>query len=376
MKTVAIFHKAARVPFDHPNQESTQIELEGVSFRCGLIDLPTPEFDPYDERYRSQVLIRIRAFSCNFRDKALVFAAQQKIPTNGFYAIGSEFAAEVVAVGSEVGGLKAGDRVIGNNHYSGNGLNYNGQPEGIPTNHASKEYQVIHYSKLILAPPEMTDVAAAGFSVGAQTAYSMMRKLLPTSGESCLVLTARSNTALFMLQALKIKKVLVFGVARNGSSINALRKVGYQEVFCPEHGEPRQSLPAQLFDFVKRNGGFRYVVDPFFDLHLPYIHKIMSPGGKYITCGLLHQIGGEAITFSQNENSLTNVFSQAILRNITLIANCLGLTDDLQQAFLDYRDGSITPLIDSVFHEGQEVDFLQRTFSSPERIGKVIYLYT
>ena len=92
---------------------------------------------------------------------------------------------------------------MGDNHYIGGYRTAAGVREGVPTNAAASEFEVFHPTKLIRLPPEMSYEAAAAFSLGAQTAYSMARKLELAPGMNILVTAAKSNTALFSISVLR-----------------------------------------------------------------------------------------------------------------------------------------------------------------------------
>ena len=72
-------------------QVGQRLEVDGVAVSCGLVGAPMPHFDPASPAHREAMLLRVRAFSCNYRDKAFVRSL-----------IGSEFVADVVAAGRDV----------------------------------------------------------------------------------------------------------------------------------------------------------------------------------------------------------------------------------------------------------------------------------
>ncbi len=121
------------------------INLEGVTVRCGLVETPDPQINRTAPENQEKVLVKVTAFSCNYRDKALILKMATRGPANSFYVVGSEFVGEVVAVGPAVTGFRPGNRVIGNGSYPHSGAE--GIPPGIPTNNGSKEYQVFHAAK-------------------------------------------------------------------------------------------------------------------------------------------------------------------------------------------------------------------------------------
>ncbi|HEX5875774.1 MAG TPA: medium chain dehydrogenase/reductase family protein, partial [Pyrinomonadaceae bacterium] len=173
------------------NDSIERIEIKGHPVTCGIIASEAPRFDPRAPEFESSVLIKIRAFSCNYRDMNLIFSALKKGPGESFFSIGSEFVGDVLEIGSKVTSVEVGDRVIGDCFYHGGGRTPARQ--GVVTNHASKEYQVVAESKIIRIPDPMPDDVAASFTIGAQTTYSMVRKLNLEPGANVLVTAAKSN---------------------------------------------------------------------------------------------------------------------------------------------------------------------------------------
>ncbi len=178
------------------------IEIEGMPVTVGLIETKKPAFDPYTPENRFLVLIKVRAFSCNYNDKSRIFAISQKCGEGACYSyIGSEFIGEIIAIGEGISRFQVGDRVMGNNQFP-----HSGVPDllpGIPTDYASKRCWTIHEAKLVKVPAAMPDEVAAAFSVGAQTSYSIIRKLCITAGNNLLITAATSNTSIFVINALK-----------------------------------------------------------------------------------------------------------------------------------------------------------------------------
>jgi Alcohol dehydrogenase GroES-like domain len=150
-------------PFD-------ELIIEGYPVRCGFVSVPEPVFEP-DGQHRSDVLVDVRAFSCNYRDKALILRMSVIPADRGFYVIGSELGGRVIAVGAAVGELAPGDRVMIDGFFGG-GV----RPWGLPTNHASRSRQVLPARKLMRVPDAMSDEEAAAFPIGGQTSCAMVRR--------------------------------------------------------------------------------------------------------------------------------------------------------------------------------------------------------
>lgn len=372
MRNIAIFSRTFKKSPD--NDVIDQIELEGKTIRCGLIYTPDIQFNRSAPENRSKVLIKVRAFSCNYRDKALILKTAIHGPGQSFYVVGSEFVGEVVDLGPEAGDLRIGDRVIGNGSYPYAGVE--GVPGGLPTNHGSKEYQIIHAAKLMKIPPNIPDEIAAAFPIGAQTNYSMIRKLNLQPGEHVLVTAAKSNTSLFAIQALRQYPVQVFATSTSLRFEAELKTMGVQQLF---HIDPDQATFFEneaIKEVALKIGGFNAVIDPFFDLHLGKVMSVMSYGGRYVTCGHYDQYsyltGNGSRPPGQNGGS---IMSTVMMGNLQIIGNCIGLTEDLRQAVVDYAAGSWQVIIDSTWTGNQVGAFFERTYNDPSRFGKVIYKY-
>jgi NADPH:quinone reductase-like Zn-dependent oxidoreductase len=349
------------------------VMLDQVPVTCCIIETPDPAFRKDDPKKEFSVLVRIRAFSLNYRDKNRIFTTAMKGSENGFYVVGSEFVAEVLDVGPGVTGLAPGDRVIGNNSYPSSG--WDGLAPGVPTNHASKEIQVFHQAKLIKIPTSMPDEVAASFSIGAQTTYSMIRRLEIFDGANVLVTSGKSNTSLFAINALKNHKVNVYVTSSSQRFACELEQRGVKQMFVVPPECRNFVEHSEIAEKVMHSGGFHFVIDPYFDLHLSRVLDAMAIGGKYITCGLYDQY----LTLIQQpalpKYGTGRELVTAMLKNLQITGNCIGLTSDLQKAIGDFDAGALDVIVDSVFSESQISEFLDRTYNSKDRFGKVVYRY-
>ena len=291
------------------------------------------------------MLLRVRAFSCNYRDKAFV-RSLRNVPAQRFSTIGSEFVADVVAAGRDVSSLVVGDRV----------------------DSARKVRRI---------PSSMPDDVAATFSLNAQTAYSMLRRLELRPGSSGMVTSAVSNASLATLAALRAHDVRVYAATSSARWVDRLRAIGAEDVLVVERNLAGFRDAAHFGEFAAALGGFDYVIDPFFDLHIEKAVEIMNPFGRYITCGLAGQneFAAASAGVATRAPSANLLLGQMMLKNLTLIGNCIGLSGDLDAAVRDYERGSFRPPLDAVFSGDQAAGFLSRTFNDPDRFGKVAFCY-
>jgi len=352
------------------------MQIDGIEVFCGLIHTEESEFDAYVPKNKFNVLVKKRAFSCNYRDKNLILKTAVHVPEERFYTVGSDFVGEVVALGTEVTEFQVGDRVIGNNSYPDSGVV--GLLPGVPTNNASKEYQSFHQAKLLKIPPEISDECAAAFSIGGQTTYSMIRKLDIEPGTNVLVTAAKSNTSLFVINALKQHNVNLYATSTSRHFEQELKKMGVKQLIQVNPDDDDWLTSPDMLHIYQETGGFNYIIDPFFDLHIGKVISLFVPGfgGKYITCGLYEQYsqftGNE---FQYHGLQFSQILATMMVNNIYLIGNCLGTTKDLQQAIQDCATGRFPVVVDSVFTGNQIKDFFERTYNAKDRFGKVIYRY-
>src|SRR4028118_2020970 len=66
-------------------------------------------------------------------------------------------------------------------------------------------------------------------------------------------------------------------------------------------------------------------------------------------------------------------YSRHIRNNLSFQANCAGRTDDLALAISDYTSRDFDVVVDSVFEGTNIQPFLERTYVSSARFGKVVY---
>lgn len=371
MSAVAVLTDAAR-PLYADNPSATTFNMHGQPVHIARLRLPAPGFSPASLEHRNKVLVRTRAFSCNYRDQSMIISTARKREA-GFYVIGSEFSAEVVAVGEDVQDLHPGDRVIPNCAYLGMIRNV---ASGIPTNHASAEFQIHAPHRLQRIPDSMDWTTGAAFPIGAQTVYSMVRKIGAVSGSNVLVTAARSNTSLFAISALSAIGANVYALTSSQNDTEKLLRLGAKEVFIVDRLVSNLLDDTRIRETVQKIGGFNGVIDPFFDIYLGKVLPLMAPDSKYITCGLYEQytVPGKEANAIAGEMYRKALIS-AMLNNIHIICNCIGTTKDLERALNDYHEERLPVVIDTVYSGHNVGAFLDRTYGSHGHFGKIVFHY-
>ena len=347
------------------------VSIAGTPIHCGLIELERPSFNEDASENEHFVLVKVDAFSCNYRDKAIILKAALKMQEDvnsqapPFDYFGSDFVGRIVAKGYSVDEFDIGQRVIPNCAYPD--PPFLGVAPGAVTNEASKGWLRLHKSKLIKIPEHMNNAVAAGFSIGSQTSTSMVRRVNLKQNERALVLSGRSNTSMFIINNLISK----------GIDTTILTTSDW----TPE--EQALIRPAKLHK-IDRNmqkweedlGEFDVIFDPYFDLHLEKAVNQMKVGGRYITCGYKNQHPD----FSENEdektpNHLKNIMLKVMLNNLSLIGNCIGTWEDLEKGISDYNENEFIVPSDRSYSIEDGSAFVDRTYNTRGRLGKAIMLY-
>ncbi len=177
------------------------IAQSGVEIR----DVPKPTPGP------NQVLVRVRAAGLNRADVIMASGRMHGSAGGPGAVLGLEFAGDVEAVGREVKGVKAGDRVMcsGNGGYAEYAVSDWGRVSTIPANNMSYEQ-------------------AATLPVALQTMYNaLVTAGRLEAGETVLIQGASSGVGLMGLQIAKLKGArLVMGTSTNAGRRARLAEFG------------------------------------------------------------------------------------------------------------------------------------------------------
>ncbi len=339
------------------------IKIDNLEIPLAFVEGNPPAFDGTTENYAYSVLVQKSGFSLNYRDLGVIERAWdslKEIKEDTYYPIGSDFSGHVLEIGNKVTHLKVGDLVIANCSYP---YAIAGVMPGIPSNHASREFEIYNENKLAKVPEFISSVDASSLSIGTQTSMSMIRKADIKDGENVLVTSITSNTSYFILNSLRNLNCNVYGMSYSGENIEAVKKEFpfIKEIFIFKDKPLTNSV---LFDVV---------FDAFSDTYLSYLSKYINFNGRYLTCGIFNQSSQKVI--AANTANLSLIMGNLIARNASIIANCLGNTQDLVDGLEVYNKNPIK--IEKVYSENDRLsDFISKTYNlDKNKIGKVVFEY-
>jgi NADPH:quinone reductase-like Zn-dependent oxidoreductase len=344
-----------------------QFFFEGIPVGIGLLESVPPVFDSASLEDREKVLVEVLAFSCNYRDRAILRGYLHNDAAGTPIHIGSDFVGVVREVGRSVKSCAIGDRVVGNNSYPTAAVRW--VLPGVATNGASARFLLLHECKLGRIPDSMPLPVAAGFSIAAQTCYSMIRKLSVEAGQRCIVTGASSNTALWAFAILAGMGVETYALTTGSHDFGPLKVAGTIRVKPPFD----QSIAANEVAkrIAREHGGADMVIDFFADVYAAHVLQLLKQGGKYITCGIFAQSGIEA-TSGLSSRNWKDLLMFLIKNNITMYGSCLGTERDLINAIAGYSKLNLSVPVDCVFGLENSVEFVSQSFNETGHLGKVV----
>lgn len=337
-----------------------RVKIDGEEYLFCMVDLPEPDTEA--ELEDNTVLVKIKAFSCNYRDKGILSIFREKCANSrsadsfsyGFF--GSDFVGEVIGVGKNVRAFKVGDRVIPDDSYPRKTDDAFG---GVATNDASKRVQAFRESFLAKVPDSMSDYQAACFPLTALTSSSIISKANVKEKDKVLVTAPFSNTSMGCLEFLRHRKdVEVYALSTHKQDTEVFFKdFNLRGVFSQEDLLQEDLKSRMLFDVI---------IDPFADIYLETLSGFLNYNARYISCGYTNT----AIMRFDPRKVLLNF----IAHNAVFIGNCLGYPGALKTALSAFERNEYNVYIDSVYRGEQVSSFVERSFNE-RHFGKVLFVY-
>ena len=215
---------------------------------------PEPEAGP------GELLVRVRGCGLNFADLLMIEGKYQEKQEPPFIP-GLEIAGEVVAVGAEVSGWAAGQRVAA---FSGRG--------------GLAELAAVPAARCVAVPEGMDDVTAAAFQVAYGTSHLALTdaaRLQP--GETLLVTGAAGGVGLTAVEVGRQLGARVIAVARGAEKLAVAEAAGAQHLIDSDSADLRAE--------VKALGGADVVYDAVGGPGFMAALRATRPGGRILAIG-------------------------------------------------------------------------------------------
>jgi NADPH2:quinone reductase len=314
----------------------------GADVRFELIDLPMPVAAP------GEVLVRVRAAGINRVDQYPTGSHFRHSPPAPAAIPGLEAAGEVVEAGPSVEGVRVGDRVAA-------------MVQG-----GCAEFVRMNAALAIPVPANMSWSTAAALPVSYLTAYNAMMMLgrLPPSG-SLLVHAITSGVGIAALQlAVRHGAAIIMGSSTSPQKLERLRALGLH-LGLPDPYTGFADAVLQRTD----GKGADLVLDNIGGSLLNETMRCTALGGTIVNIG---RLGGVNAQIDLNVHAARRIR----LLGATFRSRSLDEHAGVVQSFLadhgrGLTDGSLAPLIDSVFAFNDLPVAVQRSLQR-EQLGKIV----
>jgi NADPH:quinone reductase-like Zn-dependent oxidoreductase len=212
-----------------------------------------------------ELLIRLTARPINGADFGLVRgsydASLPRPATPGFEGVGV-----IEAVGSSVGSLRAGQRVV---------------PLG--ARGTWQDYITINAAQALPIPQSIADIQASMLAINPATAWVMLTEALPTQPGDWVLQTAAGSAIGAWITAIARKQgYKTIGVVRRRDQIDRVRAQGADEVICLPEDDLERRVHA-----ITAGRGVPYVLDPVGGQLGARLLALLARGGTLISYAVL-----------------------------------------------------------------------------------------
>lgn len=317
-----------------------------------LIDLPTPEPGP------KQLLVRVKAVSLNFRDKAIVDGVYlPELMTKPFVPV-SDASGEVVKVGSEVTKFRKGDRVT--SHMFTEWID--GSPNkddgahalGGPINGGLAEYMLLDEDATVMTPANLTDEEASTLPVAALTVwFSLVEYGKIKAGDTVLVL-GTGGVSVYAVQIASALGARVIVTSSNNEKLERVKALGAKDVinYVETPDWEKEVLK------ITEGKGVQHILEVVGGQSINRSIEALSLQGHIYVIGFLESMMSEVNLFSL-------LAKQAQLHGVNV--GHRRAFDDMMGAF---QELNIKPVIDTVYSFDQALDAYKHLYKGA--FGKIV----
>lgn len=292
-------------------------DSEGAARLEYLTDLPEPE------PASGEVLLRVLACGVNHADRRPSFAGVEgPMPR----VVGLEIVGEIIALGVEVQGWSEGERVLVDPSLGGaRGL------IGITTDGGHAERVTVPAENLHRLPPDLDPELAAALPIAFSSAWHLLQGRARLKGDEIVLIAGASGA--FGLAAAQIANLAgcrVLALTSSEWKARELKRLGCAVVFVSRGAAdwPRAVLRAT------GRRGVDLVVDPVGPALWSGFLRVITPGGKLLSCGTLT---GETAALS---------LAELQSREISILGARPGGGADLSRVLSLVSLGQLGPIID------------------------------
>ncbi len=310
------------------------------------------------EPKRGEVLLKMKAFSLNYRDILMVeglYNPRQPLPL----IPASDGVGEVIAVGEGVSRVKVGDRVAPN--FGPKWIS--GEPDreklratlGGPLDGVLAEYMVIDERSLVHIPEHLSDIEGATLPCAGLTAWSALVTHNSVKPGETILVQGTGGVSLFALMFGKMLGAKVIVISSSDEKLERARALGADETLnykkTPEWGKAVRKLTGgQGVDHIVEVGGAETLKQSL---------KAIGFGGHIALIGVL--------TGVRSQLDLTSVFMNHVRMQGILVGHREGF-EAMNEAISLHK---LRPTIDKVF-PFEETPAAFSYMKNEDHFGKIV----
>lgn len=316
------------------------IEKQGSIDNLTYRDWPDPEVRPGD------VLIKVKAVGLNHLD-VFVRRGMPGFPVPTPFISGGDISGEIIALGKDVTGWKAGDRVAVNPM----------TPDGMVGEEVQggmAELVRIPAIRLVRMPDGMDFITAAAVPINFGTALRMFRIGQVAKGDTMLIVGASGGVGTAAIQLGKNVGATVIAVTRGEEKVGPLKKIGADHVI----DMLKEDFSAAAWKLSGKRGVsvvFNYTGG---DTWVPSL-RAMAKRGRLVTCG--------ATAGFDPKTDIRYIWT----RELQILGSNGYTQEDIEEAIKLVGEGGVRPLVDKVLPP-QEAATAHRLLEERAVTGKVV----
>lgn len=307
-----------------------------------------------------QVRIRVRAAGVNFADILSRLGLYPDAPKPPM-VVGYEVAGHVDAMGDDVTGFAAGDRVIALTRFGG-----------------YSDTVVVASENCFSFPDALSDAEAAALPVNYLTAaLALYRMAALAPHETVLIHNAGGGVGIAATQLARLRRAHVIGTA-SAAKHDALRAFGVEHALDYRHGSVDEEVRK-----ITKGRGVDVILDPIGGSSFLASYKLLAPLGRLIVFGLSAAAPGEQRSWWRAFRAWrsTPKFDplSMINRNRGVFGLHVGhlweeraqLTPLMEMLLSELRAGRLRPVVSRTFPLDRAAD-AHRFIQNRSNIGKVV----
>ena len=194
------------------------------------------------------------------------------------------------------------------------------------------ETAIIPAKNLVRLPERLSFDGAFGIPLSGTAAWHMVKRARPAPGEKAIVMGSDGGIGISAMQILKMHGVDVLAVTSDMAHARELKRLGADSVSLPDP----EIFERGLENFAG-NVGADIVIDSLGQSTFQQSFTVLSPGGRYVTCG--------SLTGAKSELNILRLYS----RQLELMGSTTGSRRDMADALQAAAVGRLRIPVDSDF---------------------------